>query len=78
MNKAGTSTLDRAVAAIRELPEETQEAVARELLDRAGWLSESLLSDEQHVVVEERLSKPRTLASPEEVAAVFRKYCPGL
>ncbi len=45
---------------------------------RAGWLSESLLSDEQRTIVEERLSKPRTQALSEEVAAVFRKYCPGL
>ena len=78
MGEEETTTLDEAVAVVRELQHDTQEALAHELLDRAGWVSQSLVHGEQCALVEERLSKPREHASDEEVAAVFRKHCPDL
>ena len=78
MNKTSTPTLDEAVAVIRDLPTETQEALAHEMLERAGSISASLLTDEQRSIVKERMSRPRTHVPRAEVMALYRKYKPNL
>ena len=78
MNKTSTPTLDEAVSVIRDLPTETQEALAHEMLERAGSISASLLSDEQQRIVKERMSRPRTHVPRADVMALFRKYNPNL
>lgn len=78
MTKTALEKLDRAVKAVRELPEEAQEAIAHELMERVSEFSRSHLSDEQREEVRRRLSKPRRYASDDEVKAVLRRYNPAL
>ncbi len=78
MIKATIENLDKAVKAVRELPEEAQEAIAHELMDRVSDFSSSHMSDDQRVEVKRRLALPRRHASDEEVRAVFLRYNPAL
>ena len=78
MTNTALEKLDRAVKAIRELPEEAQEAIAHELMERVSEFSRSHLSDTQREEVRRRLAKPRRYASDDEVRAVLRRYNPAL
>lgn len=78
MSKTTFEKLDHAVKAVRTLPEEAQEAIAQELMERVSEFSHSHLSEEQRDEVRRRLAKPRHYASDEEVRAVLRRYNPAL
>jgi hypothetical protein len=66
--------LHEAFEAIQALPEETQEAIAFELLEELPYYTESSLSPEQVAIVQERLSRPFEYASNEEVSRVLDKH----
>ena len=69
-----TKLLDKAIAAIRRLPEERQDMAAEILLEIAGWNpDEHQLDPEQLADLEERLAAPPDFATDEEVAAVFKR-----
>ena len=78
MSKATVEKLDRAVKAVRELPDEAQEAIAHELLERVSDFSSSHMNDDQRAEVKRRLAKPRRHASDAEVQAVFHRFNPAL
>ena len=79
MNKLKTPTLDEAVAEVKKLSEAEQTIIAGELitLAREGVLPPPR-SPEDQAIIEDRMSKPRTYASREEVMAVLRKYDPAV
>ena len=66
--------LRKAMSVVEQLPNETQEAIAAELMATASFYQGTNLSDEQIAEVDARLSQPHELASPADVAAVFAKY----
>lgn len=78
MNKTGTSTLDRAVAAIRELPGEAQEAMAHIIMEHAQGFVLPTRDPEHQALVEERLSKPLKFVSRKEFLATLRRFNPSI
>jgi hypothetical protein len=66
--------LEAVINKIRTFPEETQEAIASELEFSYSRSPESMLTQEQLAIVDNRLSRPMTFATPEEVEEVFKKY----
>lgn len=78
MNTRRTPTLDEAVTVVRDLPDEMQEAIAAEMLERAEGFVQSQLTDEQRAIVKERMAAPRTYVPRAEVMAMLRKYNPTL
>lgn len=65
--------LHEAFEAIQALPEETQEAIAFELLEELPYYTESSLSPKQVAIVQDRLSKPFVYATDDEVERVVGK-----
>ena len=66
--------LAEAFKAAQSLPEEAQEAIAREVLQEVEhYTSGSDLTPEQIAVVQDRLSRPFVYASDEEVERVVGK-----
>lgn len=63
---------------VRDLPEEMQEAIASEMLERAAALVRSERTPERQAIIKERLAAPRTYVPRAEVMAVLRKYNPAL
>jgi len=78
MNTRRTPTLDEAVTVVRDLPDEMQEAIAAEMLERAAGFVQSQLTDEQRAIVKERMAAPRTHVPRAEFMAMLRKYNPTL
>ncbi len=78
MNKTGTSTLDRAVAAIHELPSEAQEAMAHIIVEQAQGFALPPRDPEHQGLVEERLSKSLNFVPRKEFLAMLRRYNPTI
>ena len=78
MSDTKTATLDEAVAAVRQLPEDTQAAVAKELVALVEDYRTSGLTDEQREVVAKRLAEPRTHVPRPDFLAMLRRYNPAL
>ena len=78
MTEATIEKFDRAFKAVRELPEETQEVIAYELMGRIADFSASHMNDAQRSEVMRRLANPQQMASDEEVLAVYRRFNPAL
>ncbi len=75
---AALEKLGRAVEAVRELPDEAQEAIAEELEQLISDFSHGHMSESQRAEVKRRLAGPRRRVSNEEVRAVLRRYNPAL
>lgn len=73
-----TVTLDKAVEAARKLPQEAQEALAKELLDRVEEFSAPERSPERQAIIRERLARPLEAVSREDVMVMLRRYNPAL
>ncbi|HEY2137336.1 MAG TPA: hypothetical protein VGH49_15700 [Xanthobacteraceae bacterium] len=72
-----TKLLDKALEAVRRLPSDSQDEIARAMLTLAGNEGEPEPVDPAHLsAVLEGLAqaKRRQFASDEEVAAVFRRF----
>lgn len=63
--------LQKAFSAVSELSDDTQDAIAAELLTEVSHLKTSNLTPEQRAIVEERMAKPFDFADPAEVAALL-------
>ena len=70
MRKTVAEKLSDLVQAVRQLPDETQEALVDEFTGRLSDFTNSSLSDEQRAEVDRRLANPR-YADPDEVRAVI-------
>jgi flagellar motor switch protein FliG len=73
MTKNVADKLTDLVKAVRELPDETQEALLEEFAERVSEFTESGLSDEQRDEVRRRLANPRH-ADPAAVRALFARH----
>lgn len=73
MTKTIADKLTDLVKAVKELPDETQEALVEEFSERLSDFTESNLSAEQRAEVERRLANPR-YADPATVRALFARY----
>jgi hypothetical protein len=73
-----TVTLDKAIEAARKLPQEAQEALAKELLERVEEFSAPERSPERQVVIKDRLSRPLKEVSLDDLMAMLRQYNPAL
>ena len=78
MKKLALEKLDRAVAAVRELPGEAQEAIAQELEQLVLDFSQGHMSDAQRAEVKRRLAVPMRPVPDEDVRALLRRYNPAL
>ncbi len=67
-------TLDEAIAAVRDLPPEVQELIARDLLDRAREYSDAGLTDEQQAEVLRRLDNSPRYADEASMATFFERH----
>ena len=78
MNNAKTITLDEAVKAARQLPNDTQRALANELMEQVEDLSTPDRSAERQKIIKDRLAKPLRAVSREEFTAMLRLYNPSI
>lgn len=73
-----TKLLDRAIAKVRELPEEEQERAARSLMVFAQLAKQGIykMSPEERAIIEELKAQARSgeLASDEEVEAAYARF----
>ena len=75
MSKTIADQLLDIVTAVRELPEEAQQAFVHEMADRVSAYSASHLTQEQQAEIRRRLAKPNpTHASAEKVQAFFSRF----
>ena len=73
MSKTIADQLLDIVTAIRELPEEAQQALVHEMADRA--YAASRLTQEQQAEIRRRLADPNpTYATPEKVREFFSRF----
>jgi hypothetical protein len=73
MTKTVAERLSDLVKAVRQLPDETQEALVDEFAGRLSDFTNSALSDEQRAEVDRRLANPR-YADPAKVRAFFARF----
>jgi putative addiction module component (TIGR02574 family) len=73
MTKTVAEKLSDLVRAVRELPEDTQEVLVDEFVDRLADFTNSTLSDEQRAEIGRRLANPR-YADPDKVRDFFARF----
>ena len=66
--------LDQALNAARKLPQQTQDAIAADIIERVGDYDSAKLTPEQEAEVERRLSQPAHYASDARVTAFFARF----
>ena len=78
MGDAKTITLDDAVQAARQLPVDAQVALAHELMERIEDVSTPARPPERQEAIKERLAKPLSSISRDELMDMLRRYNPSL
>ena len=78
MSTTKTFSLEEVIAALKTLPEHSQQGLASEIMERVSDIKKSGLTDEQKEIVKERMGKPRQHVSREEVHDLLRKFNPAL
>ncbi len=78
MTKVDEKTLDQAVAATRELPEDVQTMVAHEVFEMIEDISVPPRSPEDQAEIKKRLAQPRQAVSRDDFMAMLRQYNPAL
>jgi hypothetical protein len=73
MTKSVAEKLSDLVRAIRELPDDTQEALVDEFVDRLTDFTNTALSDEQRTEIGRRLANPR-YADPDKLRDFFARF----
>ena len=73
MTKTVAEKLSDLVRAVRELPDETQEVLVDEFVDRLSDFTDSTLSDEQRAEIGRRLANPR-YADPDKLRDFFARF----
>lgn len=76
MNKAKVVTLNDAISAARKLPQDTQVAIARELMEQVEDFSTPERTTERQQIIKDRLGKPLHAVSRDELTAMLRQYNP--
>ena len=67
-------TLERAIEAARLLPDDVQEELGRELLERVDGYSTPKRSPERQQIIKDRLARPLVAAPKERIDALLRKF----
>ncbi|MCP4936210.1 MAG: hypothetical protein GY927_18905 [bacterium] len=78
MSITKTFSLEDVIAAMRTLPDQSQQDLASEIMERVDDISNSRLTDEQREIIKERISQPREHVSRDDVHAMLRKFNPAL
>ncbi len=78
MTKFDEKTLDKAVAATRELPEDVQTMVAHEVFDMIEDISVTPRSPADQDEIKKRLNQLRQAVSRDDFMAMLRQYNPFL
>lgn len=79
MSKQQTPTLDEAVAAAKQLPENAQTVIAQEIAAMVkGDVFPPPRSEKEQAIINERMSKPRTHVSRDDFMTMLRKFHPSL
>ena len=78
MSITKTFSLEDEIAAMRTLPDQSQQDLASEIMERVDDISNSRLTDEQREIIKERMSQPREHVSRDDVHATLRKFNPAL
>jgi len=78
MNEQKTVTLDDAVSAARDLPDAVQEALAREMLDRIADFQTPDRPPARQQIIQERLARPLSAISRDDLMKMLREYDPDL
>ncbi len=78
MSSTKTITLDEAIEAARQLPAETQPAVAAELMEYVEDLSTPHRPEDRRHIIKERLANPLEAISRDQLMAMLRQYNPAL
>jgi hypothetical protein len=78
MSKTVTEKLRNAVKAAESLPEDAQDAIASELVERVADYANGHMTDAQRAEVKRRLAGPRRHVPAETVRALLRRYNPAL
>jgi hypothetical protein len=73
MTKSVAEKLSDLVRAIRELPDDTQEALVDEFVDRLTDFTNTALSNEQRTEIGRRLANPR-YADPDKLRDFFARF----
>jgi hypothetical protein len=73
MTKSVAEKLSDLVRAIRELPDDTQEALVDEFVDPLTDFTNTALSDEQRTEIGRRLANPR-YADPDKLRDFFARF----
>jgi hypothetical protein len=75
MSKTIADQLLDLVTAVRELPEEAQQALVHEMADRVSAYAASRLSQEQQTEISRRLADPNPIyAASEKVRGFFSRF----
>ena len=75
MSKTIADQLLDIVTAVRELPEEAQQALVHEIADRVSAYAASRLTQEQQAQIARRLADPNpAFAAPEKVREFFSRF----
>lgn len=77
MSKTKDITLDEAVRAARQLPEQAQRELAAELMEHVEDVSRPGRPAERHALIKERLGRPLRAVSRDELTAMLRQYNPA-
>jgi hypothetical protein len=78
MNITTNITLDEAVAAAKELPEDAQAELAMELMERVEDVLVPERPAPRQALIRERLSRPFEPISRDELTAMLRRYNPSI
>ena len=78
MAKTVAEKLSEVIAAVRALPEDSQETIVSELAERVSDFSQPGMSDAQRAEVKRRLAMPRQYAPDSRIRAILRRYNPAL
>jgi hypothetical protein len=73
MTKTVAEKLSDLIRAVRELPEDTQEVLVDEFVERLSDFTNSTLSDEQRAEINRRLANPR-YADPDKLRDFFARF----
>lgn len=78
MNKYADKTLDDAVAATRELPQEVQTMVTQEVFEMIEDVTVTPRSADDQAIIKERLARPRNATSRDDFMAMLKQYNPSV
>jgi hypothetical protein len=73
MTKTVAEKLSDLIRAVQELPEDTQEVLVDEFVERLSDFTNSTLSDEQRAEIDRRLANPR-YADPDKLRDFFARF----